>query len=1580
MDQDSPEITAAEQTAQKLRIFFSYGHRDHVEKVMFIKKALEARGHTVWIDEKDIRHGNDWRRNILQGIRDSQMVLAFLSKYSMRDPGVCRDELQISIGCKGGNIKTVLLEPVDKICPPATLSQSQWLDISCWDGSEAEGQLIIAKIVRMVETRENFIFDDEIDMLRQILNPVSCESRIKELCSKKMFGRQWLYEKLLDWDTNAQSKLFYLVGGAGFGKSMFSANLCTYLCDKVVAAQFIEWDKASFYEPAAILKNLAYQLAKRYPDYRKFIVNLPIQTRDKLCRSPEEGGFSEDELCDIFFCEQAGLCIDGEHPTAWVVLDALDEATKNGKNIIAKTIARHLDRFPGWLKFIITSRDDDAVRSALQSFRPDIYDVDRGVRENQRNDMREYLQAELEGYNFSEKALNSLIDKSDGMFLYLRFACESIIAEKLTEKEIMAFPQGIAGIYSGYFERQFGGGNYRIFEDDVRPVLELCRSACESLSLDLLAEMLEWSAEKLQCGIARLGTLKVDREEKGVQYFQLCHKSIWDWLEQQKPGLYSFRISRENGQKKIVDFCLKKIGEYKMDQLTKDSQYNYPLRHVISHLIELKNEPEIWKLLGGVEPVLPRIQYDFFENHAAAIDSYRKAVKFYFDLYQETHKPQIFPKLCRLIVTYQKLFAEQQGQLRNVFDQDNTLKKAFEIMEGIRDVKTYFVIGCYLLGLAEKRKWNKDELIDIIVKHCGDDIDELDRDCAEFLANGPLADVLSGLTAPQLIKLLAIIANNYCRKRLLETLFERRSDPQITQAKWYFDKLDEVNRGQLGAKEDFETEKSDILALEDADERCEKRRDLAVKLYVAGRSEEAFQLLEEAEKELPETNSWQVEEVSEIRYFVGQNDKAARCLLNNQKLYDFARELFEFVSLLCKYSFTKEAYEYFETHILPDSEACAKSFEEYAKTASVIQCLLEQENSVLLKKLQQDPETLIEFLPKLNWEKFVDTLEKKSQLATAFDVFQTALKKSENKEKLLQDPRFAPILEKFKAAGLWQGELPCVGKELETHQLSTFEECFEQRSDFLRSSVPVHIQMEYITAAWNLFKTELADGEIQDDTEKKRDLFNKIRRILTCNSSELRERITPFVKELLVLLADAPIETATDLTEAWFNGRDTLLKDTLKKEDIAGYASVFAQKMFEASAECDTKDGFKCLFSHYVFENELEAMQVLLEKMDLPPKEKCEFIFDTLDSTNRYLLSDKDRNTAAVPEHYEAVIKLAAPFCNGLVLDDLPCWDITSVLDELYLYKAQQSAVSAGKAIFEILDPMVSRSKADNRDVADFLKACSWLIDAKQFEAWFAKLIPTSKGRRNSRRENSALNEQIDVFLTYVEKTDTEVKEWFDHALAQIKSLNDARDKNKRLIQLFKVAMVKGTKEQTETALACIGNAVLIANSHEFNEVDILKLYSFLCNSHVSDSAVRNIISDQSWGELPLEKLGVLSVHLLDSDEYVKKWFAALQKELIESRNAAVLTEIITACPELGLSSLCEQKEEAVSPEGPALTPEKLEQLYETLITCPKCSSRIPKKKFCPECGSPLAAVCPDCGQAITPGAKFCPECGRKLI
>ena len=49
-------------------------------------------------------------------------------------------------------------------------------------------------------------------------------------------------------------------------------------------------------------------------------------------------------------------------------------------------------------------------------------------------------------------------------------------------------------------------------------------------------------------------------------------------------------------------------------------------------------------------------------------------------------------------------------------------------------------------------------------------------------------------------------------------------------------------------------------------------------------------------------------------------------------------------------------------------------------------------------------------------------------------------------------------------------------------------------------------------------------------------------------------------------------------------------------------------------------------------------------------------------------------------------------------------------------------------------------------------------------------------------------------------------------------------------------------------------------------------------------------------------------------------------------------------------------------------------------MICPNCSTENPEgKKFCTECGTPLARVCASCGAAVKGTEKFCGECGAPL-
>lgn len=386
--QISPQPSAL--SLQPLRIFLSYGHDSSEELVRRIKTDLAKRGHDVWFDKtpeeaKGIRAGDDWRRAITDGILGSNCVLAFLSKHSTRDPGVCRDEIVIAIRVKGGKIiQPILVESEQEVKTPVNISHIQWFDMHDWKdghgvvqlpkGEPASGdaawelwyQSKFVEIVGVVESEKSRRFAGEIETLNGHLKPIESEARISSLLSKGFYGRQWLFDAVEDWRQHPKdnSRLLWMMGVPGWGKSAFAAQLTHTRGDTVIAAQFCEWDKADHRNAPRVVRSLAFQLATRLPDYRKLLLTLPEISGENLDRKDAA------ELFDYLLANPLRSVIHGGRERYLIVIDALDEAGEAGRNPLVEMLARNAQRLPDWLGLVVTSRPELDVKTPLQALNP----------------------------------------------------------------------------------------------------------------------------------------------------------------------------------------------------------------------------------------------------------------------------------------------------------------------------------------------------------------------------------------------------------------------------------------------------------------------------------------------------------------------------------------------------------------------------------------------------------------------------------------------------------------------------------------------------------------------------------------------------------------------------------------------------------------------------------------------------------------------------------------------------------------------------------------------------------------------------------------------------------------------------------------------------------------------------------------------------------------------------------------------------------------------------------------------------------------------------------------------------------
>jgi hypothetical protein len=581
-----------------MKIFFSYG-RDHYKTfIQKIKNDLISKYNlNIWIDSVELKTAdpNGWERSIEEGIENCDRVIYFLTPHSTRRPdGYCEKEIRYSNIFK----KTVIPVMVEKSIPPISICTVQYSDIQSLANSfdiktesflnksiEEEYYKKLEEIYKVLQSNE-VIFEsnkNDIDLL-DYLDPLDFNQDISKHL-KNFVGREWLYKKVDDLLKNDSDRVLWITAEAGFGKTAFSTYL-QHQHERAIGIHYCRYDSPKRKDPLMVLQTLIYQISTQIPEYKEILSQEKFKKKLEDLKSFK---YHLHDILDEFLVQPLNKLIVNKN--CFFIIDALDEALDNESNLFIDLIPKFND-LPSWLKIVVTSRPEPYLKQKLSSLR--IIEFDANLEQNN-DDLLLFIENYVNRKNcqiLKDKSISlKLIEKSEGNILYLKEVIDSIEKGIIDKSEIDDLPPTISGLYVNMFERYFPDINY--YEEKVMPIFELLCAANQSLSKELICDILNIKKREFKKIMTSIGSL-VEENEKGEIYFY--HKSLTDWLVDEDLCSEDYFVDIEESKRLIANFLWNKFKEIDFDFFDK-KEYSNEINQLMPKLLDSINDNISIKIL-----------------------------------------------------------------------------------------------------------------------------------------------------------------------------------------------------------------------------------------------------------------------------------------------------------------------------------------------------------------------------------------------------------------------------------------------------------------------------------------------------------------------------------------------------------------------------------------------------------------------------------------------------------------------------------------------------------------------------------------------------------------------------------------------------------------------------------------------------------------------------------------------------------------------------------------------------------------------------------------------------------------------
>ena len=518
-------------STEKVRLFLSYGRADAEELAERLEADLSLLGFDVWRDRRKIRSGKEWDDEIEAGLRTSQLVVAVLTPHAVREESVCRDELAFArFACKLPIVPAL----ADQCEPPFVIFRLDYIDLTAWRDSSDQYRLGLRRLVDAVQAhlRGNrpAIAAGTTGSRSSISAPTCMTS-----AGTSAAGSGCSSGSTPGGADRDRHHALLITGDPGIGKSAIVAQLVHLNPGgQVLAYHCCRADTPETLRPGRFIRVLAGMIASQLEAYASQLDDPKVEAAlgEARCETDPASAFEEGILNPL---HRVPTPAGG---TRYILIDALDEALaiRDGPSIVTLLSPSRLDRLPGWLRVVATTRKEPDVLRRLSGLRAEEIRADEP---DNLDDIERFLAHRLGQPGLHERlqasgvsaveAIRELREKSGGNFLWAMQALLGLESGGYDFAHLDALPPGLTGLYTAFFERHF--------RDDssfapARQVFEVVTAALEPLTPAEIAAAAGLDPDyELPALLDRLAAYLPDRDGRRGVY----HKSFSDWLTDANP-------------------------------------------------------------------------------------------------------------------------------------------------------------------------------------------------------------------------------------------------------------------------------------------------------------------------------------------------------------------------------------------------------------------------------------------------------------------------------------------------------------------------------------------------------------------------------------------------------------------------------------------------------------------------------------------------------------------------------------------------------------------------------------------------------------------------------------------------------------------------------------------------------------------------------------------------------------------------------------------------------------------------------------------------------------------------------------